>query len=93
MKKFFYRVQKEDNIFSLSSRFNVPTGKLIHDNNLKANVLAGDILYIESEQSELYEVQVIDTLESIANKFNVAPEEILQKNYLPYIFCAVLIKV
>lgn len=92
MKKFFYRVQKDDSIFSLSTKFNVPTGKLIFDNNLRKEISEGDILLIEKSEKKLYRVEIADTIEKISKKCNLSSDEILKNNHLPYIFYGILIE-
>lgn len=67
-------------------------GKLIFNNQLKRDVMAGDILLIEREQS-VYMVKPSDTLEEIAKKFCLSPEHILEKNQVPYIFCGLIIAI
>ncbi len=90
MEKFFYRVQKGDTILSLCQKFSCSMGRLIFVNQLKEEVCAGDILLIEREKNT-YMVKPTDTIESIAKKFCLSPEFILQKNNIPYIFCGLII--
>ena len=92
MKKFLYRVKKEDSVFSLANRFNACIGKIIADNNLTKEISAGDVLLITKEQ-QTYIVEPTDTLEKIAKKFNTTPECILAQNKVEYIFCGLIIKV
>ncbi len=92
MKKFFYRVQKDDSVLGISIKFNVPTGKLIYDNNLRAEISEGDILLIETSEKKLYRVEIDDTIEKIAKDCNLSSDEILNNNHLPYIFYGILIE-
>ena len=39
MKKFFYRVNKGDNLFSVCRKFNLSPLKVIYDNNLVEDIL------------------------------------------------------
>lgn len=73
--------------------FNVYIGKIIEDNLLTEEVYAGQILYIESNDFNLYVVKPEDTLSSIAKRFNKTENEILKENNLPYLFCGLKIKV
>ena len=91
MEKFFYRVQIDDTILSICQRFNCSMGKVISTNQLKSEVRAGDVLLIESE-NVVYMVKPSDTLEGIAKKFCIAPDSILAKNKIPYIFCGLIIR-
>ena len=92
MKKFFYRVQEGEMLSSISQKFNAPIGRLIYNNKLTKEVSAGDIILIEQAQN-VYLVKPSDTLESLAKKFNVTPQEMLDKNHLEYIYCGLLIEV
>ena len=92
MKKFFYRVQERDSLNSIAQKFNAPIGRLIYNNNLKKEVSAGDILLIEQVKN-VYLVKPLDTLSDLAKKFNLTPQEILDKNHLPYLFCGIYIEV
>ena len=92
MEKFFYRVQSGDSILSLCQRFNCSMGKLISLNGLVREIRAGDILFVEREK-QVYMVKPTDTLNSIAKKFCVLPQSILEKNRIPYIFCGLIIAI
>lgn len=75
MEKFFYRVKEGETIVSVSKKFFVPTMCLLQDNMLKREILAGDILIIKKYQN-CYEVQPLDTLSSISQKFNLEIERL-----------------
>lgn len=93
MKKIFYRVLKNDGVLSIANKFNMPVSLLIAKNNLKKEVEAGDMLYIESEKDALYTVKPSDTLSSLSEKFNVSQSQILLENGLPYLFYGLKIKI
>lgn len=94
MKKFFYRANKGDNIFSVCSKFNLCPIKVISDNNLKSEILEGDMLYIEKSNSPLYTVKPFDTLQSICLKFNISIEQFKKLNgNLPFVFYALKVNV
>lgn len=87
MKKFFYRVQLEDSLLSISAKFCIPAGKIIKENNLDCEISAGDLLYLESNDNvKTYKVMPFDTLESLAKRFNITEERLLEINCVPYIF-------
>ncbi len=87
MKKFFYRVEENDTVMSVASKFSLPLFLLIEQNNLTSEVARGDLLYIENSYGQdLYEIKPTDTLESVASKFNVDKTELLMKNKTPYLF-------
>ena len=93
MEKFFYRVQEGDLICSIANRFNACLFKLIKENCLKEEVRCGQLLFIEREECDLYEVLPNDTIYSLSKKFNKSKEEILIENQIEYIFCGLKIKV
>jgi LysM repeat protein len=93
MKKFFYRVEKDETLFSISEKFRIPPIKIIFDNNLKAELLEGDLLYIEIGDDYLYTVTATDTISSISSRFNIPEEKILLDNNLPYIFYGLTITI
>ena len=92
MKKFFYRVIEGDSIISVCQKFKCSVGTLIYNNNLKKEISAGDILLIE-KCDNLYLVKPTDTIKSLAKKFNKKEQEILDKNHLPYLFCAIYVEI
>lgn len=93
MKKFFYRCQQSDSIFSVCEKFGISALKLIRDNDLKQELQEGDVIYIEITDKKLYRVRASDSLQSIAQKFSVCEEQILKDNNIPYIFYGLIIEV
>lgn len=92
MKKIFYRVDESDTVFSLSERFSVPVGVIIAQNNLKKEIEAGDMLYIEVEDCKTaYKVQPFDTARSVGRRFGVPSEKILSDNGVPYLFYGLIV--
>ena len=88
MKKFFYRVKDGDCAVKLAKRFGVCVFKLIDDNNLKSEVLPGDILLIRSGGGRPYSVKPFDTLSSLKKKFSVGDDVFSEINgIVPYVFC------
>ena len=86
MEKFFYRVVKGDSIAALSSRFNLPQTVIIKDNNLSREITEGDVVFIRVAAGKTYRVQPFDTLESVAERFNVSAETLAQINGVDYLF-------
>jgi spore germination protein YaaH len=93
MEKFFYRVGEGETLCSIAQKFCIPPTKIIADNNLKREILEGDILYIERVTDRLYVVTPSDTLSSISQRFNVPAEKILLDNNIPYIFYGLTIAI
>ena len=87
MKKFFYRVKKEDSIFSLCNNFNLCPFKLILDNNLSCEIAEGDLLYIEQFESSVYKVKPFESLDCLSKKFNISIDELRKINgNLPFVY-------
>ena len=86
MEKFFYRVGKGDSVMSLAARFNLPQTVIIRDNNLSRDISEGDVLCIAKTAGEIYFVQPFDTLNSVAEKFNVSTKTLAFINGVDYVF-------
>ncbi len=86
MKKFFYRVEKEDSLVKICNRFGVALSVVIKQNALEREVERGDLLYIEKCDGLVYTAQPLDTPNSIAKKFGVSESELLTKNGIEYVF-------
>ena len=86
MKNLFYRVKTGDDLLSVSAKFSVPAGIIVADNALKKELTEGDVLFLRRSGGKFYTVKPEDTLESVAEKFGVSPENILEKNKIPYGF-------
>ncbi len=94
MKKFLYRVNEGDCVCGLAKRFNQSVFDLISDNNLTAEVCAGDILVVNSCQQGLYEVTPGDSISSIAKKVGVTTEKLsLDNGATPYVFYGITLKI
>ncbi len=91
MTKFFYRAQKGDTVCSLSERFSIPQIKIISLNGLKKEIQEGDMLYLEKEKTATYRVGLFETADSVAKKFNISSESLLEQNGVEYIFYGLII--
>ena len=75
MKKFFYRVSKNETLISISTSLSLPVTTLINLNNLEREVEEGDLLYVEKEDNYfIYTVKPFERVEEIANRFKVSGE-------------------
>ena len=87
MEKIFYRAEENESVISVAERLNVPAVKIIGDNNLSHDIGAGDMLYIEKAEGELYNVKPWDTFLTVAKFFGRDECELREKNgNVPYIF-------
>lgn len=82
-----YTVKKNDTLYSISKKFNIPISEIKRINNLQSdNLSIGQVLYFESQdeidKTSTYIVEKGDTLYSIARKINTTPEEIKRINRL-----------
>lgn len=91
MKKILYRVQKGDTAFSVAQRFALPVSVLICDNNLKGELIGGEILVVNLLDCTLYTVKPTDTLLGLSKRFNQPIEEIKSRNKLEYLFYGISI--
>lgn len=85
MENFFYRVKNFDTVRSLSKKFQIPSTLIIYQNRLTEEICEGDILYLTKSDDIVYKVDLLDTAESVAKKFGVSVQEILDKNKTPYL--------
>lgn len=84
-KKGVYIVQKNDTLSSIAKAFNTTENLLIKDNFLTGECVLGNCLYIQSF-SEIYEVKIEDTLDSISKKCKISIEELKRINKISYIY-------
>lgn len=91
MKKYVYRVGKNDTVISISKKLLIPTQSIIYLNCLKTDVEEGDLLYLEKEDYITYTVKPTDTIESIAKEFGVDADKILSINRVSYVYMEQLI--
>lgn len=93
MKKFFYRVDKEDGVVSVAKKFGVSVTRLIEENSLTGEAEEGDVLFVDRGGGIVYSVRPEDTLKSVAQKFGVPPESIAALNGTDYLFYGLTINV
>ena len=92
IKEFLYRVGENETLLSISTKFKIPFTIIIADNGLTREVEYGDVLLLK-RNGTYYTVQLTDTVESIAEKFNLSVEELLQKNRIDYVFYGLTVSV
>ena len=93
MTKFFYRVGVGETLLSVSTTQNLSPFKIIKLNNLKQEIQAGDLLYIEKEDVCQYRVKPTDTAKSIAIRFGIDEKTLLQKNGVDYVFYGLILEI
>lgn len=80
-----YQVKRADKIEKLSEQFKLPASVLLSFNKLK-EISEGDMLVIPKLSGSIYKVLPFENLEQIAQKFNVSPQEILNKNNIDKVY-------
>ena len=86
MEKFFYRVINGETVNSLCAKFNLPTALFIKENNLTKEIEDGEVVVINKYNCKLYTVLPLDTIKSIAKRFNVSEEELKEKNKIDFVY-------
>ena len=86
MKKFFYRVQPSDTLLDVCAKLKAPVFKVIKDNNIRGEILAGDLLYVETFDRALT-VKPLESIEEFCLRSGASVQEIYAKNgTIPYLF-------
>ena len=83
-----YIVEKGDTLYSIARKFNTNVNELVNLNNLNSTILSsGQQLKLPQKEEQTdydtYTVQSSDTLYSIANKFNINVNDLIDFNGLP----------
>ncbi len=84
-----YTVQRGDTLYSIALKYNTTVNAIKSLNNLTSDILSiGQVLQIPEKEiannnSNLYTVEKGDTLYSIANKYNVSVNDLIDTNALP----------
>ena len=93
MEKFFYSVEEGDTLYLVANKLSVPSISIVKNNNLKRELQAGDLIYVEKDNCTVYKVMPFDTAKSVAKKFGVNEQELLKKNGVEYFFYGLTIKI
>ncbi|MBR5370243.1 MAG: LysM peptidoglycan-binding domain-containing protein [Bacilli bacterium] len=82
----YYTVQKNDTLYSISRKFNIPIDKLIEINNLTSDILSiGQILYLEEKSNPDYDTYTVvkgDSLWGISKKYDIRVNDLIELNNL-----------
>lgn len=81
VKYFYYRVQPDDNFKILIERFNTSKENIIR-NNSQIDLYAGEYVYIKENEYRTHIVKPMQTLEKIAEIYNITQEKIIEDNAL-----------
>lgn len=80
-----------ETVFSIAQKFSIPPTLIVKENDLKEEVSCGDILLLESFCGKTYKVKPFDTIKSVAQKFGVSEEHIIENNGVSYLFYGLII--
>ena len=80
-----YQVKIKDKIEKLSEHFKLPASVLLSFNKLK-EISEGDMLVIPKLSGKIYKVLPFESLDQIAEKFNVSSKEIQEKNNIDKVY-------
>ncbi len=85
LSEFYYVCEEGDTLKKIANKFKTTKNLIIKDNYLSNEVKSGDVIFIKKYEV-IYEVEPSDSLLKIAEKFNLASEEILMVNKINYIY-------
>lgn len=86
IKEFLYRVQDNDTLMSVSTKFEIPFTEIISLNNLSSEIEVGDVLLLSYGKGKYYKVELKETAKSIAEKFGIEEQKLLAVNKIDYVF-------
>lgn len=77
-----YTVMPNDNLYSISKRYNVSLNSLVYLNGLKKDeyIYPGQKLMIPAQDLSIYMTEEGKTLEDVASMLNITVEDILKNN-------------
>lgn len=83
-----YFVKAGETLSQICSKFCVPKTMVAQDNGIEENshLEEGEILWIRRKNSATYVVKPLDTLEKIAQKFNVSTQHIKDLNAINAVY-------
>lgn len=80
-KRFYYRVQPNDTIQDLCKQFNTCKSNILR-NNSDLDLYAGEWIIVCENDFKIHVVKPVETLESIAQLYNLDQEKIIKDNNL-----------
>ena len=80
-KKFYYRVQQGETMQEICTKFNTSKTNIVRNNNF-LDLYAGEWIIIKENDFILHLVKPMETLENIANKYNVLVDKLIEDNAL-----------
>ena len=86
MKRIMVRIDEKTSLEDLAEKHHTTVSAIKRLNNLHTDIFVGMRLIIEENQGEYYTVQPFDTLESIARKFGINSQRIVELNAVERVF-------
>lgn len=87
-----YKVMRNEDFLDVSKKFNVPVQVLYKENN-KTETFEGDRVIVSKESKILHVVKPAETLQQIANMYNVSIEHIKRNNTITEIFIGQMLSI
>jgi len=89
-----HKVKKDETLLQVSNKYKIPPRLIINDNYLNEEIYEGQRLVISPILGTAYVVKPSDSLDDVANKFNIDKEKILKDNKISaiYPFMTLIIK-
>lgn len=84
--EIYYRLQKNETLDDVSLKFNVDKNYILKYNNIVDVLQKGDVIFLPGENIVCHVVGPLDSLTSIATKYNTTVENILSKNKIETLF-------
>lgn len=84
--EIIHRVEKGETLSYISKKYGVPTGVILHDNQISGEIFEGLRLVIAPPKGKIYTVKPEDTIDSICKKFSTNKEKLLKENNAEIIY-------
>lgn len=89
-KSQLYKLKNGESIYSVARKFNVPE-KILKDANENIEFFGGLTCYIPKYSGKTYQVTILDTIKSVAEKNNISIEKLKELNDISFIFAGQLL--
>ena len=84
-----HQIEDGENLKNKKKRYNISVELLKHKNS---EIYAGNAILIEGVDKKYHIVKPAETIDSIAKKYNISPQEIMEKNNTTKLFVGQLLE-